>query len=65
MSLVEMGKKWIIKTAEDYEKALKVLDGNDFCAEMSDDFGVWQKEKAEIAKQRADVKAQAVALGII
>lgn len=65
MELVKMGRKWIIKTREDYEKALEILEGNEFCAEMSDDFGMWQREKEEVAKQRADVKAQAIALGII
>ena len=65
MELVKMGRKWIIKTREDYEKALEILAGNEFCAEMSDDFGMWQKEKEEVAKQRADVQTQAIALGII
>lgn len=65
MELVKMGREWIIKTAKDYEKAMEILDGNDFCAEMSDDFSAWKREKAEVARQRASVKAQAVALGII
>lgn len=65
MGIVQMGKKWVIKTAEDYEKALEVLDGNEFCANMSDDFSCYRREIAEIDKQRYDVKKQATALGII
>ena len=65
MDLVKMGRKWIIKTREDYDNALEILAGIEFCAEMSDDFRCWQRELDEVARQRADVKAQAVALGII
>ena len=65
MGIVKFGREWVIKTIEDYENALKVLDGNEFIAEMSDDFGAWKREKAEVARQRDDVKRQAVALGII
>lgn len=65
MDLVRMGRKWIIKNAEDYEKALEILDGNEFCANMADDGFSWRRELDEISRQRADVKAQAVALGII
>ena len=65
MDIVNFGKKWIIKTREDYENALRVLDGNEFCAEMSDDLYNWRREKAEVAAQRADVRKQAVALGIV
>ena len=65
MGIVQMGKQWVIKTAEDYEKALEVLDDNEFCANMSDDFSCYRREIAEIDKQRYDVKKQAIALGII
>ena len=65
MGIVQMGKQWVIKTAEDYEKALEVLDDNEFCANMSDDFSCYRREIAEIDKQRYDVKKQATALGII
>jgi hypothetical protein len=65
MGIVKIGRKWIIKTAEDYEKALEILDGNDFIADMGEGLDQWRREKDEIARQRADVKRQAVALGII
>jgi len=65
MGIVKMGRQWIIKTAEDYEEALKILDGNEFCAMMSDDYSREKCEMAEIAIQRADVKKQALALGLI
>ena len=48
-----------------FSKAMEILDGNEFCAEMSDDFSAWKREKAEVAKQRAEVTAQAKAKGII
>jgi hypothetical protein len=65
MSIVKMGRKWEINTKEDYDKAMEILDGNEFCAEMSDDFFRSNKEKAEVARQRAEVIAQARAKGII
>lgn len=65
MDLVKMGRTWIINTKEDFEQALEVLNGNEFCAEMSDDFSVWRREKNEVAKQRADVYRQAKEKGII
>ena len=65
MGLVKFGKAWEINTREDYENALKTLDGNEFCAEMSDDYSCTKRELAEIAKQRAEVIAQAKAKGII
>lgn len=65
MDLVKMGRQWVIKTAEDYKKALEILDGNEFCANMSDDFYYWKREMEEVAVQRADVNRQAKALGII
>ena len=65
MSIVKFGRQWVIKTAEDYEKALQILEGNDFIAEMGEGLDQWRREKAEIARQRADVTRQAEALGII
>lgn len=65
MDLVKMGKKWEINSREDYDKAMEILDGNEFCAEMSDDFSAWKREKAEVAKQRAEVNAIAREKGII
>ena len=65
MSIVKSGREWDIQTREDYDKAMAILKDNDFCAEMSDDFSVWQREKAEVARQMAEVKAQAKEKGII
>lgn len=65
MGIVQRGKKWIIKTHEDYNNAMKTLEGNKFCAMMSDDYTREKEEEREIAIQEADVKAQAVALGLI
>lgn len=65
MSTVKMGRKWEINTKEDYDKAMKILDGNEFCAEMSDDFFRCNREKVEIARQRVEVTTRAKAKGII
>ena len=65
MNRVVNGRKLEINTLEDYEKAMEELDGNEFIAEMSDDFIYWQSEKAEVAAQRAQVIAQAKEKGII
>lgn len=65
MNRVVNGRKWEINTIEDYEKAMEELDGNDFIAEMSDDFSYWKSEKAEVAAQRSQVIAQAKEKGII
>ena len=63
--LVMYDRKWEINTKEDYDKAMSILDDNEFMAEMSDDFSVWQREKAEIANQRFAVRKQAIDKGII
>lgn len=63
--LVVFNRKWEINTKEDYDKVMSVLDDNEFMAEMSDDFSVWQREKAEIANQRFAVRKQAIDKGII
>lgn len=65
MNRVVNGRKWEINTLEDYENAMEELDGNEFIAEMSDDFSYWQSEKAEVAAQRAQVISQAKEKGII
>lgn len=65
MDCVKMGRKWQIETKEDYDEAMKILDGNDFIAEMSDDFSYWQREKEEVRRRRADVRRQALEKGII
>ncbi len=65
MEKVEMGRKWEIETKEDYEAAMETLKGNEFIAEMCDDFYYWQREKDEVARQRADVIQQAKMKGVI
>lgn len=65
MSLVTMGKKWEINNRADYDKAMEILDGNEFCAKMSDDFYYYKRELEEVAKQRAEVNAMAKDKGII
>lgn len=65
MGIVKKGKEWVIKTREDYENAMKVLDGNRFCAMMSDDYRREQEEEREIRKQENEVRKQALALGLI
>lgn len=63
--LVTFGRQWDIQTKDDYDHAMRILDENEFRAEMCDDFSVWRKEKDEVARQRAAVKAQAREKGII
>lgn len=65
MDLVVSGRKWEINTKEDYDKAMEVLDGNEFCANMSDDFYRYRLEMEEIKAQRYSVKKQALEKGII
>ena len=65
MDTVKFGRTWKIETKADYDNAIKTLDGNDFCAEMCDDFSVWEKEKAEIRRQRAEVVRQARLGGLL
>ena len=65
MSIVKMGRKWEINTKEDYDKAMEILDDNEFCAMMSDDFYCYKRELEEIAKQRAMVNQIAKAKGVI
>ena len=65
VDIIKMGRKWEINTRADYDKAMETLDGNEFCAKMSDDYYYYQRELAEVAKQRAEVNALAKAKGII
>jgi hypothetical protein len=64
MDVVKFDRKWEINTQEDLKKALETLDGNEFIAEMSDDFRCWSSEKAEVKRQRADVIRQAKEKGL-
>lgn len=65
VELVKMGREWEIETKADYDKAMEILDGNEFCAEMSDDFFNYRREMTEISRQRANVRLIARKKGII
>lgn len=64
MDVVKFNRKWEINTQEDLEKALETLDGNEFIANMSDDYSRTRVEVAEVDKQRADVIRQAKEKGL-
>lgn len=65
VELVKFGREWEITTREDYDRAMEVLDSNEFAANMSDDFRRAQKELHEIERQRAQVQEKAHALNLI
>ena len=65
MDLVRFGKEWEINSREDYDKAMEVLDGNEFCANMCDDYSVTKREIAEVNAQRHAVVLIARKKGII
>lgn len=63
--IVKTGRRWEINTRNDYDIAMQILDDNEFCADMSDDFMVWQIEKEEVQRQRHEVRRQALEKGLI
>ena len=63
--MIVYGRKWEIKTREDYVKAMDALRYDAFCAEMSDSYAITCAEKAEIRKQMNEVTRQAQEAGII
>ena len=63
--IVKTGRRWEINSRNDYDIAMQILDENEFCADMSDDFMVWQIEKEEVQRQRHEVRRQALAKGLI
>ena len=65
VSLVKYGKKWEINSRADYDAAMKELDDNEFCANMSDDYSVTSREIAEIDAQRWMINKTAREKGII
>ena len=65
MQGVQFNRKWEINSKEDYDEAMKILDENEFIAEMSDYFMYWRREKDEVARQRCQVRKQAIEKGII
>ena len=65
MKGVQFNRKWEINSKEDYDEAMKILDENEFIAEMSDDFMYWRSEKDDVARQRCQVRKQAIEKGIV
>lgn len=64
MDVVKFDRKWEINTQEELEHALETLDGNEFIANMSDDYSRTRSEVAEVDRQRADVIRQAKEKGL-
>lgn len=65
MDLVRFGKRWEINSREDYDNAMKALEDADFCAQMCDDYGREQRERAEVSRQRIEIAHMAKEKGII
>lgn len=64
MTMVVKGKQWEINTLEEYTTAMEILDGNEFIANMSDDWRQAENELREIERQRREVQKQAKEKGI-
>lgn len=62
---VEFGRKWVIKTQEDFDRAMDTLEHDTFVAEMSDSYARTRSEKQEIRKQLDDVTRQAKEAGLM
>lgn len=65
MSGVVFGRKWVIKTQEDFDKAMDTLEHDTFIANMSDSYARTCSEKQEIQKQLDDVTRQAKEAGLM
>ena len=65
MSGVVYDRKWVIKTQEDFDKAMDTLESDLFIAEMSDSYARTRSEKHEIQKQLDDVTRQAKEAGLM
>lgn len=52
-------------TKEEYIKRMSELDWADFCAEMSDDFRCWEREKRAVKEAREKLMKEAKEAGII
>ena len=63
--MVEYGRKWEIKTAEDYRLAVETLENDEWIAMMGEGVEMFRREMAEIRRQRADIDTQARKQGII
>lgn len=65
MSGVVFDRKWVIKTQEDFDKAMDILEHDVFIANMSDSYARTRSEKREIQKQLDDVTRQAKEAGLM
>lgn len=65
MSGVVFDRKWVIKTQEDFDKAMDTLEHDVFIANMSDSYARTRSEKREIQKQLDDVTRQAKEAGLM
>ena len=65
MDTVIFNRKWEINTGDDFVKAIEILDGNEFIANMCDSYQRTLAEVAEVDRQRKEVITQAMAKGII
>ena len=65
MSGVVFDRKWVIKTQEDFDKAMDTLEHDVFIANMSDSYVQACNEKLEILKQLDDVTRQAKEAGLM
>ena len=65
MAGVIFDRKWEINTDDDFLKAIEILDGDEFIANMSDSYARTAAEVAEVNRQRKEVILQAMAKGII
>ena len=62
---IRFNREWKINNKQDLIRAIQILAGNDFCAEMSDSYQITLSEQAEVARQRSSVLKQAKEKGII
>lgn len=65
MKGVQFNRVWEINSKADYDEAMRNLNEAEYIAEMSDDFRYWRSEKDEVARQRCQVRKQAIEKGII
>jgi len=63
--MVQFDKVWEINTKKDLENAIASLEDAQFYANMSDDFGAWNRETDEIERQKRQVIRQAKEKGLL
>ena len=65
MKRVTFGMVWPIVKKEDVDLAWSELDGAEYIANMADDFSAYDREIAEIERQRRQIVRDARAKGFI